>query len=150
MGEDLSRQVQSWKAAGLRVGFTNGCFDILHSGHLKLLEESNSRCDRLIVAINTDASVKRLKGASRPVNPERDRALLLASIGLVDAVTMFDSDTPAELVDRVKPDLLVKGGDYTVDTIVGADTVRAYGGEVHIVGLVEDVSTTAILARSKD
>ena len=149
-GEDLSRQVQSWKSAGLRVGFTNGCFDILHAGHLKLLEESKSRCDRLIVAINTDASVKRLKGPSRPVNHERDRASLLASIGLVDAVTLFGEDTPADLIERLKPDLLVKGGDYTPETIVGAETVLAHGGEVHIVGLVEDISTTAILARSKD
>lgn len=141
--------VRSWKDAGLKVGFTNGCFDILHPGHLTLLEEARSRCDRLIVAINADASVKRLKGEGRPVNSEADRARMLAAISAVDAVTVFAEDTPAGLIALLRPDLLVKGGDYTPETIVGADQVRADGGEVHIVGLVDGQSTTAIIERSK-
>ena len=147
--EGAEAQVQSWKAAGLSVGFTNGCFDILHPGHLALLEEARSRCDRLIVAINTDASVARLKGPDRPVNKQQDRARMLAGIGAVDLVTTFDEDTPEALIGALLPDLLVKGGDYTVETIVGAKTVMANGGEVHIVKLIEGQSTTAILARTR-
>ena len=146
--EAAKEQVQTWKAAGLKVGFTNGCFDILHPGHLTLLEEARDRCDRLVVAINTDASVKRLKGESRPVNIEHDRALMLAGIAAVDAVTMFSEDTPAELISALQPDLLVKGGDYAIEEIVGAEEVRANGGEVHIVKLVQGQSTTAIIGRS--
>ncbi|MEE2878995.1 MAG: D-glycero-beta-D-manno-heptose 1-phosphate adenylyltransferase, partial [Pseudomonadota bacterium] len=146
--EAAKEQVQTWKAAGLKVGFTNGCFDILHPGQLTLLEEARDRCDRLVVAINTDASVKRLKGESRPVNIEHDRALMLAGIAAVDAVTMFSEDTPAELISALQPDLLVKGGDYAIEEIVGAEEVRANGGEVHIVKLVQGQSTTAIIGRS--
>jgi len=146
---DAQAQVRTWKAAGLRVGFTNGCFDILHPGHLALLEEARSLCDRLIVAINTDASVKRLKGDSRPINSELDRARMLAGIGAVDAVTLFAENTPEELIKALIPDLLVKGGDYTVETIVGASFVQANGGDIHIVKLVDGQSTTAILERSK-
>ncbi|WP_300396150.1 D-glycero-beta-D-manno-heptose 1-phosphate adenylyltransferase [Henriciella sp.] len=142
-------QVRRWKDAGLKVGFTNGCFDILHPGHLKLLEEARSRCDRLVVAINTDASVRRLKGESRPVNTENDRARMLSGIAAVDAVVLFEEETPEQLIDMLLPDLLVKGGDYTIETIVGAQTVQANGGEVHIVHLVEGQSTTAILQRTK-
>ena len=146
---DAQAQVRTWKAARLRVGFTNGCFDILHPGHLALLEEARSRCDRLIVAINTDASVKRLKGETRPINSEQDRARMLAGIGAVDAVTFFPEDTPKALIEALLPDLLVKGGDYTIETIVGASAVQANGGDVHIVNLVDGQSTTAILERSK-
>ncbi len=148
-GADLLGQIHAWKAAGLKVGLTNGCFDILHPGHLALLEEARSNCDRLIVAINADESVTRLKGEGRPVNSERDRALMLSALSAVDAVTVFPEDTPAALIVSVLPDLLVKGGDYTLETIIGADTVISNGGEVHIVKLVEGQSTTSILARSK-
>lgn len=147
--DDISDQVRRWRSAGLRVGFTNGCFDILHPGHLSLLEQAKARCDRLVVAINSDASVKRLKGPSRPVNTEGDRARLLAGLSAVDAVTRFDEDTPAEIISRLMPDLLVKGGDYTIDQIVGAETVKAAGGDVFIVPLVDGQSTTGIIARSK-
>lgn len=145
----IARQVQTWKASGLKVGFTNGCFDILHSGHLKVLNEARARCDRLVVAINTDASVSRLKGPSRPINTEADRALLLSSMATVDAVTMFDHDTPEALIKMLLPDLLVKGGDYSANDVVGASVVSDNGGEVHIVDLVKDRSTTAIIKRSR-
>ena len=146
---DAAELATRWRASGLRVGFTNGCFDILHPGHLRVLRQARAQCDRLIVAINTDASVKRLKGESRPVNPEQDRAELLSGIAGVDAVTSFDEDTPAELIEALKPDVLVKGGDYKADEIVGADTVRARGGEVVIVPLLEGRSTTNIIERSR-
>lgn len=147
--EGAREQVQRWKAAGLKVGFTNGCFDILHAGHLTLLEEARTRCDRLIVAINSDESVKRLKGPSRPVNSQQDRARMLAGIGAVDAVTIFPDDTPQRLIEELLPALLVKGGDYTLETIIGASAVQANGGEVHIVRLVDGQSTSAIIQRSK-
>ncbi|HIG22084.1 MAG TPA: D-glycero-beta-D-manno-heptose 1-phosphate adenylyltransferase [Henriciella marina] len=146
---DIAELAVRWRASGLRVGFTNGCFDILHPGHLRVLRQARAQCDRLIVAINTDASVKRLKGESRPVNTEQDRAELLAGIAGVDAVTSFDEDTPAELIKAIQPDVLVKGGDYKADEIVGADTVRARGGEVVIVPLLEGRSTTGIIERSR-
>jgi D-beta-D-heptose 7-phosphate kinase/D-beta-D-heptose 1-phosphate adenosyltransferase len=144
----IADQVRLWKSERLRVGFTNGCFDILHPGHLSVLEEARSKCDRLVVAINTDASVARLKGQNRPVNTEADRANLLAGLSAVDAVTAFDEDTPQALVDLLVPDLLVKGGDYRPEDVVGADTVRANGGEVLIVPLLQGKSTTSIIARS--
>ena len=146
---DIAELAVRWRASGLRVGFTNGCFDILHPGHLRVLRQARAQCDRLIVAINTDASVKRLKGESRPVNTEQDRAELLAGIAGVDAVTSFDEDTPAELIEAIQPDVLVKGGDYKADEIVGADTVKARGGEVVIVPLLEGRSTTSIIERSR-
>lgn len=144
----IADQVRKWRAAGLRVGFTNGCFDILHPGHLSLLEQASARCDRLVVAINSDASVSRLKGPSRPVNTELDRARLLSGLSAVDAVTLFEEDTPAEIIAQLIPDLLVKGGDYRLEDIVGAETVKAAGGEVLIVPLVDGQSTTGIIARS--
>ncbi len=145
---DLVAQVRSWRMAGLRVGFTNGCFDILHAGHLSLLEAARAGCDRLVVAVNSDSSVKRLKGPSRPVNPESARARLLSALKAVAAVTIFNEDTPLELVRAVEPDLLVKGGDYARDQIVGADLVEARGGQVLIVPVVAGFSTTRILERS--
>lgn len=147
--EMCAAQVARWKMDGMEVGFTNGCFDILHPGHLKLLEEARENCDRLVVAINTDPSVRRLKGESRPVNSEMDRALMLSGIAAVDAVTLFAEDTPKRLIDVLQPDVLIKGGDYTVETIVGADTVLANGGKVLIVDLVDGKSTTGIIERSK-
>jgi D-beta-D-heptose 7-phosphate kinase/D-beta-D-heptose 1-phosphate adenosyltransferase len=142
-------QIERWREGGLRIGFTNGVFDILHPGHVRVLEESRSRCDRLIVGLNSDASVKRLKGAGRPVNSEQSRAQVLCGLAAVDGVVIFGEDTPLNLITALKPDVLVKGGDYTRDTIVGADLVEARGGEVFVVALVPGQSTTSIIARSR-
>ncbi|MGH1420547.1 MAG: D-glycero-beta-D-manno-heptose 1-phosphate adenylyltransferase [Hyphomonas sp.] len=141
-------KAHAWHDDGYRVGFTNGCFDILHPGHLKVLEEARAHCGKLVVGLNSDASVRRLKGASRPVNDEISRAIVLMGLASVDAVVIFDEDTPLELITALQPDLLVKGGDYTKDEIVGADVVEARGGRVHIVPLVEGHSTTATIARA--
>ena len=140
-------QVEAWREAGLTVGFTNGCFDILHPGHLRVLEEAKARCGRLIVGLNSDASVARLKGPNRPVNSQDARTRVLSGLSVVDAVIVFENDTPRELIEALQPDLLVKGGDYTIDTIVGADTVIRRGGTVHIVPLVDGHSTTATIER---
>ena len=142
-------QVASWRDAGLTVGFTNGCFDILHPGHLRVLEEAKYRCGRLVVGLNSDASVKRLKGPTRPVNDADSRARVLSGLMAVDAVVVFEEDTPGALIEALQPDLLVKGGDYSIETIVGADTVQARGGTVHIVPLVDGQSTTAAIARAQ-
>ena len=142
-------QVEAWRDTGLTVGFTNGCFDILHPGHLRVLEEAKSRCGRLVVGLNSDASVSRLKGPSRPVNNADSRARVLSGLTAVDAVVVFEEDTPLNLIDALQPDLLVKGGDYSIDTIVGADIVQARGGSVHIVPLVDGQSTTAAIERAQ-
>jgi D-beta-D-heptose 7-phosphate kinase/D-beta-D-heptose 1-phosphate adenosyltransferase len=141
------RLVGEWRAQGLRVGFANGCFDVLHAGHVALLRAARRRCDRLVVALNTDASVARLKGPARPVNPLADRAAVIAALAAVDAVVAFAEDTPLALIQALLPDVLVKGGDYTEDRVVGADLVRARGGEVVLVDLLPGRSTTGILAR---
>ena len=142
-------QIERWREGGLRIGFTNGCFDILHPGHVRLLEEARSQCDRLIVGLNSDASVRRLKGPQRPVNAEHARAQVLCGLSAVDGVVIFEQDTPLELISALKPDVLVKGGDYTRATIVGADLVEARGGKVVIVPLVPGQSTTATIERSR-
>lgn len=139
-----------WRERGLRIGFTNGCFDILHAGHVKLLAEAAARCDRLIVGLNSDRSVRALKGAGRPVNEADARGAVLAALRAVDAVVVFDEDTPAQLIEKLRPDVLVKGGDYTRETIVGAREVESWGGEVMIVPLVAGRSTTAILAHRNE
>ena len=146
--------VRRWKSRGLRVGFTNGCFDIVHAGHIALLAAARAQCDRLVVALNTDRGVRRLKGQKRPVNQLADRAAVIAAIEAVDAVISFDEETPIELIRRLQPNVLVKGGDYTIDTVVGAEEVQASGGRVVLVDLVEGRSTTglihAIRAESRD
>ena len=129
--------------------FTNGCFDILHRGHVEYLEQARRLGDHLVVALNSDRSVRALKGAGRPVNPEVDRAVVLAALASVDAVTIFDEDTPLELLRALLPDVLVKGGDYTIDTIVGSAEVRAAGGEVVVVPLVPGRSTTRMIERTR-
>ena len=129
------------------VVFTNGCFDILHRGHVEYLDAARSLGDLLVVAVNTDESVRRLKGPTRPVNSQDDRAFVLAGLACVDAVTVFGEDTPRELIAALLPDVLVKGGDYTVDTIVGAAEVTAAGGRVVVAPLVPGRSTTSILER---
>lgn len=143
--EDLARVVSLWKLKKERVVFTNGCFDILHRGHVTYLAKAAGLGTKLIIGLNTDASVRRLKGDSRPVNGERDRALLLASLLFVDAVVFFDTDTPLELICRVQPDVLVKGGDYQPEEIVGHDVVKAKGGEVITIPFVDGYSTTSLL-----
>jgi D-beta-D-heptose 7-phosphate kinase/D-beta-D-heptose 1-phosphate adenosyltransferase len=144
------RRVADWRTQGLRVGFTNGCFDILHAGHVSLLQSARRRCDRLVVALNTDASVARLKGPSRPINPLADRAAVVAALAAVDAVVAFEEDTPLELIRALRPDVLVKGADYTEDRVVGADLVRASGGAVVLVELLPGRSTTGMAARLQE
>ena len=143
-------QVERWRAAGLKIGFTNGCFDILHPGHIRVIEQARAHCDRLIVGLNSDSSVKRLKGPTRPINSELARAEVLAALSAVDGVIIFEEDTPLDIISALKPDVLVKGGDYTKEAIVGAEFVEARGGEVVIVPTLPGFSTTATIARSKD
>jgi D-beta-D-heptose 7-phosphate kinase/D-beta-D-heptose 1-phosphate adenosyltransferase len=145
--EQLADAVAQARAAGERIVFTNGCFDILHAGHVAYLEEARALGDRLIVAVNDDASVRRLKGAGRPVNPLDRRLRVLAALAAVDWVVGFPEDTPEALLELLHPDVLVKGGDYGAEQVVGADIVRRHGGTVQVLGLVEDCSTTAIVER---
>jgi D-beta-D-heptose 7-phosphate kinase/D-beta-D-heptose 1-phosphate adenosyltransferase len=140
--------VADWRAKGLKVGLTNGCFDLLHPGHIELLKRARAGCDRLVVALNTDDSVRRLKGETRPVQNEHARSIVMAAIDSVDLVTLFDEDTPLKLIDLLRPDYLIKGADYTLATIVGADLVRAYGGKVILVPLERGHSTTSIISRA--
>ncbi|MBK3773819.1 bifunctional D-glycero-beta-D-manno-heptose-7-phosphate kinase/D-glycero-beta-D-manno-heptose 1-phosphate adenylyltransferase HldE [Azospirillum brasilense] len=136
-----------WRRQGLKVGFTNGCFDLLHPGHLSLLRQARGGCDRLVVGINTDESVQRLKGPTRPIQSELARAAVLASLGMVDLVVLFGEDTPMELIDAIRPDVLVKGADYRVDQVVGADLVQSYGGTVLLADLKDGFSTTRTVER---
>lgn len=144
----VARRVAAWKRDGLKVGFTNGCFDLLHVGHLRLLEYSKRHCDRLVVALNSDASTRRLKGEARPINTEVDRAEILAALSMVDAVHVFGEDTPRELISLLVPDVLVKGADYRLEDIVGADIVLAAGGSVERFDLVPDKSSTRIIRKA--
>lgn len=139
--------VERWKRQGLTVGFTNGCFDILHPGHVALLKAARGQCDRLVVALNTDASVARLKGPQRPINPLEQRAAVLAAIRYVDCVVAFADDTPLALIRRLLPDVLFKGADYRPEEVVGADVVQAAGGRVMLCELVDGQSTTRIVER---
>ncbi len=136
-----------WRAQGHKVGFTNGCFDLLHPGHVSLLSEAKAACDRLIVAVNSDASVRRLKGSGRPVQQETARAIVVASLAMVDLVVVFAEDDPLRLLGLLRPDVLVKGADYTIDQVVGADLVRGYGGEVKLAALVPGHSSSRVIAR---
>lgn len=145
--QSLTIKVQDWKALGMRVVFTNGCFDLLHHGHADYLEVAASLGDKLVVGVNSDRSVRTLKGPERPVNTADARARLLAALAFVDAVCIFDEDTPLEIIQILHPNVLVKGGDYTFETIVGADFVTKNGGEVHVVPLTEGVSTTSIIRK---
>lgn len=135
-----------FRSQGSKVVFTNGCFDILHRGHVEYLAKAADMGDVLVVGLNTDASVKRLKGEERPINNQDARALVLASLGFVDAVVLFDEDTPYELIKTIRPDVLVKGADYKPEEIVGYDIVTSYGGKVETVPLVEGYSTTSIIS----
>ncbi len=148
--EELPAQLIRWRLINKTISFTNGVFDILHEGHIKILTQAASYADILIVGVNADASVKRLKGDSRPVNMQDSRALILASLLMVDAVVIFEEDTPLELIKMIKPDVLVKGGDYTLETIVGAQEVMANNGKVEIVPLEEGFSTTVTIGKMKN
>jgi D-beta-D-heptose 7-phosphate kinase/D-beta-D-heptose 1-phosphate adenosyltransferase len=146
--ETLLKRVAHWRLAGERIVFTNGCFDLLHVGHLTLLEQAKREGDCLIVALNTDLSVRALKGANRPVVSEDARAKLVAALPCVDAVVLFDEDTPLKLIRALRPDVLVKGGDYTEEEVVGAKDMKSWGGKVTLVPVVADTSTTAILKKA--
>lgn len=146
---DAARSVvDDWKDHGLKVGFTNGCFDLIHPGHVELLKRARASCDRLVVALNSDASVRRLKGDSRPVQNEHARAIVMAAIQSVDLVTFFEDDTPLRLIELLRPDYLIKGADYTEATVVGADLVKSWGGRVILAPLEPGQSTTSMIARA--
>ena len=144
---ELLSQIRRWRLLNKTIAFTNGVFDILHEGHIKILSQAASFADILIVGVNSDDSVRRLKGNGRPVNSQQSRCLILASLIITDAVVVFEEDTPLNLIKNIMPDVLVKGGDYTLDTIVGAREVIANGGRVEVVPLEEGFSTTGIIAR---
>lgn len=145
--EEAAQRAAAWRSQGLRVGFANGCFDLIHPGHVRLLTEARSRCDRLVVALNTDASVKRLKGPTRPLQNETARATVMASLAPVDMVVLFGEDTPLELIQALRPDVLVKGADYSIEQVVGADLIGSWGGEVLLVELQAGHSTTGTIRR---
>jgi D-beta-D-heptose 7-phosphate kinase/D-beta-D-heptose 1-phosphate adenosyltransferase len=144
----LLSRVTMWRSAGDRVVFTNGCFDILHIGHITLLEEARRKGDRLIVALNSDASVRQIKGPLRPIVGEHERARILAALSAVDAVIVFNESTPLKLIEAIRPNVLVKGGDYCEEAVVGAREVRVWGGRVELIPLVEGISTTRLIART--
>lgn len=144
---EANKQVDKWKLTGLKVVFTNGCFDILHRGHVEYLTDAKACGDKLVTALNSDSSVRGLKGDFRPIQNQDDRAAILDALASVDLVVVFDEETPAEIVKTLIPDVLVKGGDYTPETIVGADTVTANGGEVKIIPFRSGQSTSIIVEK---
>ena len=143
----LTRMVAQWRLLGKKVAFTNGIFDILHKGHIFSLSEAAKEADYLIVAVNSDLSTKKLKGDTRPVNDEQSRALLIASLVIVDAVIIFTEETPLELIKEILPDVLIKGGDYTIEQVAGSKEVIANGGRVVINPIIEGISTTGLIAK---
>lgn len=142
-------QVERWRRQGLRVGFTNGCFDLLHPGHISLISQARAACDRLVLGLNSDESVRRLKGPSRPVQTEASRATVLSALNDVDLVITFDQDTPLTLIQALRPDVLVKGADYTIDQVVGAREVQGWGGRLVLASLTDGQSTTSTIARMR-
>ena len=146
----LEGHLAEWRRQGQRIGFTNGCFDILHPGHVKVLNAARGACDRLVVGLNSDASVRRLKGEGRPVQDERARAEVLAALEAVDLVVIFEEDTPIRLITQVKPNVLVKGGDYTREQVVGHEIVEQNGGEVLLIAILEGHSTTSLVKRARE
>ena len=145
--EEAAGQAEAWRAAGKRVVLANGVFDLLHVGHVRYLSAAKALGDALVVALNSDASVRRLKGPERPVRSEGERCYVLAALGMVDAVVVFEQDTPLDLIMTLRPDVLVKGGDYTETTIVGAREVRDWGGDVVVIPLTPGHSTTSTIER---
>lgn len=147
--QSLGLKVAEWKKQGHRIVFTNGCFDILHLGHIDILEKANQLGDKLVVGVNSDASVKRLKGLNRPINNEYVRMRMLAAFESVDAVVKFDEDTPLRLIESLKPNILVKGSDYEKGNIVGADVVIQNGGEVNTIKFLKGYSTSNVIDKIK-
>ncbi|HEX7457010.1 MAG TPA: D-glycero-beta-D-manno-heptose 1-phosphate adenylyltransferase [Ginsengibacter sp.] len=147
--EHLQSQIKWWRLINKTIAFTNGVFDILHEGHIKILSQAASFADVLIIGVNSDDSVKRLKGNERPINNQQSRSLILASLIMTDGVIVFDEDTPLNLIKSIMPDVLIKGGDYTSETIVGADEVISNGGKIEIIPLEEGFSTTGIIEKMK-
>ena len=145
--EGVLQRVAEWRRDGLAVGFTNGCFDLIHPGHVALLRQARSACDRLIVGLNSDASIRRLQGDGRPIQDETARAAVLSSLADVDQVVIFAADTPLDLIEAIRPDLLVKGADYRLEQVVGADLVQSYGGRVVLAALEEGHSTTRTIEK---
>jgi len=145
----IAEIVREWKAAGETVVFTNGCFDILHIGHLQTLERAKAEGSRLVVGVNSDESVRHLKGPNRPINPQEDRAKLLAALRPVDAVVIFPEDTPVELLEVIRPDVHVKGGDYALEELPEREVVERHGGRITLIGLVPGRSTTEIIRKSQ-
>jgi D-beta-D-heptose 7-phosphate kinase / D-beta-D-heptose 1-phosphate adenosyltransferase len=144
---ELTAKVNAWKAANQKIVFTNGCFDLLHAGHVTYLEAAKKRGDKLILGLNTDRSVSALKGPSRPVVHENDRARVLAALESVDAVILFDEDTPLNLINAIKPNVIAKGSDYSADQVVGGKEVQSWGGEIALIDLVEGRSTSNIIKK---
>ncbi|HWH62028.1 MAG TPA: D-glycero-beta-D-manno-heptose 1-phosphate adenylyltransferase [Ginsengibacter sp.] len=147
--EQLLSQIKWWRLINKTIAFTNGVFDILHEGHIKVLSQAASFADVLVVGVNSDASVKRLKGSERPINDQQSRSLILASLIMTDAVIIFDEDTPLNLIKSIMPDVLIKGGDYDPATIVGANEVISNGGKIEIIPLEEGFSTTGIIEKMR-
>lgn len=147
--ESLIRQLAIWRFLSKKIVFTNGCFDIIHLGHIVYLSRAKDLGDILLIGLNTDDSVKRLKGNNRPVNNEQERAMLLASLRFVDGIILFSEDTPYELIKKTEPDILVKGSDYKKDEIVGADIIKKYGGELVTIDFLEGYSTSSVLDKIK-
>ena len=148
--DDLKNQVNAWKQAGEDVVFTNGCFDIIHRGHIEVLAQTADLGDRLIIGLNSDTSIQKLKGKNRPIIEEQSRAILLASLEFVDAVVIFSEDTPINLISTLLPDVLAKGGDYEIETIVGHEIVQQNGGKVKLVPFVDGFSSTTIIEKIKN
>ena len=148
--DELKKQITRWKLKNKSIAFTNGVFDLLHKGHLSSLHEAASHADVLIVAINSDSSVKKLKGPTRPINDEETRALLLAELMVTDAVIVFEEDTPLQLIQTLMPDVLIKGGDYTIYQIAGAKEVIENGGKVILAQIVDGISTTKTIEKMKN
>jgi D-beta-D-heptose 7-phosphate kinase/D-beta-D-heptose 1-phosphate adenosyltransferase len=148
--EGALRHIAEWRRRGLRIGFTNGCFDLIHPGHVHLLAQARAACDRLVVALNTDLSVRRLKGPERPIQSEAARATVMSSLASVDLVVLFAEETPLSLIEAIRPDVLVKGADYRPEQVVGADIVRRNGGKVLLVDLLPSQGTTATIARVRE
>ncbi len=147
--ENLKKQVAAWRVNNKTIAFSNGCFDILHEGHIFSLNQAASEADMLIIGVNSDQSVKRLKGPERPINNEISRSIMLSNLAVVDAVVIFEEDTPLSLIQSLMPDVIVKGGDYTIEQIVGSKEVIANGGRVVINPIVEGFSTTGIIEHIK-
>ena len=146
---DYLEKINNWKKEGKKIVFTNGCFDIVHAGHVDYLEKAKALGDILVVGLNSDGSIRRIKGPERPINIQEHRKRVLEALKPVDLVIIFDEDTPERLIKEIKPDVLVKGGDWKIENIVGADFVKSYGGEVKTIDFVYDISTTKIIQKAR-